>query len=362
MRKLLIISLLFFSQSVFSLSGDDWFVSGYVGYSTFWSEKQGLPFKSQYEIGIAGGYDVTDRLRLFAQLKYYDGLDFEKMLVYGFAEYSNSFYNFDFSIRAGKVKRHLSLFNETRVTPRTRRGGLFQSQAVYWNRLEQNLTSGAGIDFEITDPSHTVTIGATVIERTFNQEELDFQTQFLVKNPKDTATFGSSYDIWASLKLTRSLTIKTTYSKNHIMKGFDDLQAYGLAVLYDPLHLPFSISVEGVMNDFFEQKDFDFESMAYGYNVDVEYYTTDHLTMRAGYTYYNIKGFPDNPLISANKHKTIDTVSDFGVGLTYEWNDIDLKLDYHYSMGGLFINPAEWHKSDDFSGFSYGGASVVWYF
>ncbi|PPD52538.1 MAG: hypothetical protein CTY12_06245, partial [Methylotenera sp.] len=102
---------------------------------------RGLP-----EVGLNITYN-NNNFQIFNQFRY--GEDSGTFLVYNFMQYTfNVADEFNVSVRGGKLRHDLALYNTTRVNPKTRQG-IIMPQGVYWDVFNEFLTSGVGVGMSI---------------------------------------------------------------------------------------------------------------------------------------------------------------------------------------------------------------------
>lgn len=154
-RKLLLLTILLFQSNSFAVNR--WDIdqdqnieySGYVGYRYLFSDNE---IKSTYsgrglpEIGLNLTYN-NNNFQIFNQFRY--GENSGTYLVYNFMQYTfNIMDDVNLSVRGGKLRHDLALYNTTRVNPKTRQG-IIMPQGVYWDVFNEFLTSGVGVGMSL---------------------------------------------------------------------------------------------------------------------------------------------------------------------------------------------------------------------
>jgi hypothetical protein len=350
--------------------------SGYVGWQQIFSDRHlentfsrtGTP-----ELGLNVVYN-RDKFQIFNQFRY--GEDSETVLVYNFMQYTfNLADDVNLSLRGGKLRHELGLYNSTRVNPRTRQG-VIQPQSIYWDVFDEFLTSGVGVgvvlqwkdlelSYTIDDPTisdnkkTTRAFYASILNST-NTSFGSHQTASLTYSPSSLPLlFKASWahldfgnDTGIGMALFRPQYIKTNVTAEQI--------SFGLEYKIDRLIL----SGETMWFKEFDQEwSKDFSEMSNQFSVSAIYQLTDNLDLRLNYNegHGNLSKeiFPPQ-----QQWKTYR--EDLNVGLKYHiTTDLMVQGEAHYINGSRTIDSADvaYDKDKDpWVGWWLVGTNVVYFF
>ena len=326
-------------------------VNGYVGYKYIISSEQNTTIKSEPELGLMLSLQLHDYLSIYTQFRYDETID--NALVYSFASFDYPIYeDLSISLKAGKLRNSLSLYNDLRISPRTR-PQVIMPQAIYWNNLGTILTSGVGVRLDvkwknlevsysiaepiITDPvSDAKAWAGALIEKTSTKFG-DSQVAYVKYTGDDIpVTVKSS---WTRFNLGNNYTpvyqflFPDDYKRDNIFHLFNNSLQY---TWRDKLILTGEhIFVKGSLNEWDEPKNW-----SYGWTVSAKYELTEYLSIYTNYNQYVSKISKLNSLIKTPQN--LATTSDINGGFNYHRDDWQIGIEAHRIQG------ARWMNSDDY--------------
>lgn len=326
-------------------------VNGYVGYKYVISSEQNTTIPSEPELGLALSLQLHDYLSLYTQFKYAETID--NALVYSFASFDYPISeDLSISLKAGKLRNSLSLYNDLRISPRTR-PQVIMPQAIYWNNLGTILTSGVGVRLDvkwksleasysiaepiITDPESDAKAWAGALISKTSTKFGDSQVAY-VKYTGDDITIKSS---WTRFNLGNNYTpvykflFPSDYERDNIFHLFNNSLQY----TWDKLTLTGEhIFVKGTLNKWDEPKNW-----SYGWTVTAKYELTDNVSIYTNYNQYVSKLAKLNSMIKTPQN--LATTSDINGGINYHRDDWQIGLEAHRIQGARWMN-ADDYKSD----------------
>jgi hypothetical protein len=354
MKKILLLLLLCISQSVYSKtfeSGDlKLDVNGYVGYKYIASTAENNAIQSAPELGLALSLQAGNHVTLYTQFAY-DEVQLSDALIYSFASFDWQFENeLKVSLKGGKLRHNLGMYNATRVNPRTRQG-VIMPQAIYWDSLSHLLTSGVGVGIDLT--WHGLEAGYIIDEpvsshpvqeaRSWTRDLLDYadvsfgsyQSAYLKYSFDDVPLRVKSS--WMHINLG-SATSKVANFLFPDKKNTDEyFDIFLNSVEYD-ITDKLTVSGESIfVKSYFNSYD-DIKQWSNGYSFSANYEITENLSTRVNYNYYNSQQLQNTPTIPWYlKHTT-----DVNVGLNYHRDNWMIGVEGHMIQGG------RWAMPDDF--------------
>ena len=345
--------------------------SGYVGWQQLWSNNE---IESTYnksgkpELGLNIIYD-RDNLQIFNQFRY--GENSDTYLVYNFAQYTfNLADDVNLSLRGGKLRHELGLYNTTRVNPRTRQG-VIQPQSIYWDVFDELLTSGVGVsaslqykDFEfiytidkpsIADNDKTTRVFSAGLLTESSHEFGDHQTAALIYSPKNLPLLAKA--TWAQLNAGD----KTTKQADILfpeLKGTDWIAEY---ITFGTEYKFQKLTVSGEIL-WFKTPNVDWgdESIDPHFSLTGVYDIVENLQLRLNYNQANSfltsKLLPNSPERAYRK--------DFNLGLRYYiTNDLMLQAEGHYIKGSRTMDTVDIRQSpDNWEQWWLVGTNIVYFF
>ena len=339
-------------------------LSGYAGYRYIYSSVNAFPApKHTPELGLLLNWQIDKNFSIFTQFSYESVNPLDNALVYGFLEYKKKLNeNWNFTFRGGLLRHQFGLFNDQRVNPRTRPGGIIESQSLYWTQLRRLLSSGYGISLETTYKDFT--INYTVSKPTILDQKAEMKIWNITpfKSSELESNFGGAH--WLNLHYhphDKNWLIKSTYIYLN-MGGFNN-NNHIFTAGYEYIGSNYDVSIEGMMVKTSQVKWEDIDkNFGWGLYVRGDYDVNDWLSIRAGYSMYR----PGRKTIFEIQkilglQYAITHQDDIGVGLTLYKGNWELKTDVHWVMGGNMLPIKDWNTDKDLSNWWYTGFSLVYY-
>ena len=344
MNKLLI-ALLLIPSFVDAHSHDTSVIDfkSFVGYKYFWASNDAEPIESYPEAGMIINWDMSSKFHTFVQLGLNeDGIDndLEHLLIYAFADYSDTLFTIPFRISVGKLKHEFGLYSDRLNNPTTR-PGIMPPQAIYWNTLTTTLASGYGVKAEIWLGDFS--FGYTIDKYISSDEKAESITwtgvDFIPMKPK----FGNHQIININYEPDEyDVTVRTSLTSIKLNENVDTIQLLTVGVEYDNSNWLVSGEVLAV-----KPKDLswleDFSDLRYGLSGTVGKMLLDNLQVYFNYNTYLNSHIDDRPGINDD----IADWSDFNIGTVYNINDVELRLEVHKIYGGRLMKPDDWKKEAD---------------
>lgn len=338
--------------------GQEFNISGYVGWKQIISDVKYDQVKSEPELGLITSVKLTDRLSVFNQFKW--GENFDDILAY-----SNISYDLPIpvdyltvTIKGGKLLHDTFLYNATRINPRTR-FGVFQPQSVTWDSLGMATVSGIGIGTDIKYKNFTLSYivdDMTIINRNTEAQawtnnpaarnlQSGFGTQVLVLS-YEMPEYGLFYRFWAQ---------KENFTLNMYNQGYKTGGEHfggGIEWTYDK----FIASAEVMATKRKEVGWGNWKDVSFAPSVTVEYELNEHWVVRGNYNQYRTPHDIDAPEI-ARYYKDIN----FGVGWRY--NNLMINAQVNYIQGGRLVAPNNvFDKPSDYDNYFVTGMNIVYFF
>ena len=330
--------------------GSDLQYSGYIGYTQKFSNSQisnTFSGTEKPEIGFNVIYN-RGNFQVFNQFRY--GTTSGTALVYNFAQYSfNICEDGTFTIKGGKLRHELGLYNTSKINPKTRQG-IIMPQGIYWDMFDEFAASGAGVsaEFEYKGLKISYTIDdPTVVD----SKKLARTYAFGLLNNAQTS-FGShriaaftyspyNYPLtikgsWAQLNLGNDVSAFGAEIRKDlgIVNFTSEMATLGVEYKFDKL----TISGEALYNLSLDQRWVrDFTKLSHGFSFTGIYEINDNLNLRFNYNQYNsalaAKVYKATPWMAYQK--------DFNVGLNYHTGPWMFQVEGHSISGGRVIDPKD---------------------
>lgn len=316
-------------------------LSGYAGWMQINSSTElGSHIKSQPELGLLMNLQLGPTLQVFNQFTY--GQNADQVLVYNFVAWTpHIFDDLEITMRGGRLRHEYGWYNALRVNPRTR-PGVLAPQSIYWNELQQILTSGNGVNisFKWKGLELTYTIDDPVVMDPV-QEAFTWSAGSLNKiNTK----FGSHQMLTATYELE---DIPLAFRFNYVSLNFgNDRNPYlnypqDMGKDFYTEFMMFGIKYEGdgwsLSGEALELIDdgewTDWKDVSYGYSFTGTYDLDENWTLRA-----NFNAFQSNFLQQAGAPKPATQFKDTSLGLNWHDGNWMVGVDVHYFQGGITLD------------------------
>ena len=353
LKKLLLLTLILSQTSIageYTIDTDQNIqYSGYVGYKHIFSDNDVTTTFNRVgkpELGLNIIYN-NENFQIFNQFRY--GEDSGTYLVYNFMQYTFHLADdLNLSLRGGKLRHELGLYNTTRVNPKTRQG-VIQPQAIYWDVFDEFLTSGVGVGavLRYKDLELTYTIDdPTIIDK--EKTTRAFYGPLL----GDTVTeFGSHQN--ASVTYTPNkipLIFKTTWTylnhgsvtgplmpfvyPNLVNKPIVS-QAITTGIEYRINN--FIIAGEGIWFKSADRDWFPIGDLHRGLSITGTYQITEHTDIRINYNEYRSQ--KADLFYAAAPWMGYST--DLNLGFNYHRNNWMVQAEGHYIQGGRTVDTVD---------------------
>lgn len=344
MIKLFLI-LLIFSTNVLSftvkIKDTDLHVNGYVGYKYIHSNQKIDSINSEPELGLILSTEFNDNWSMYTQMKYDENID--HALVYSFVSYNRLLAeDLTFVAKVGRLRHETALYNDTRVNPRTRQG-VIMPQGIYWDSLKYILTSGNGVNFNLTwkNLELTYTIDDPIVDDPITEAK-QWYGPFMKKLDM---VFGSHQLVTAKYTFDSiPLMFKTTYTKidfgNQYTNVADFLypttknRAKTTELVYGGFELnltPFTISAESIMFKPFFAEWGDASNWSFGQSYTLKYELNGHINLYSNYN--NYKGRMES--------------HDVSIGVNYHRNKWMMSAEIHHINGGRWVDVESYNQNQD---------------
>lgn len=326
-------------------------VNGYIGYKYVIASEQHSTIHSEPELGLMLSLQLHDYLSIYTQFKYDENIN--NALVYSFASFDYPLSEeLSISLKAGKLRNNIALYNELRINPRTR-PQVIMPQAIYWNNLGTILTSGVGVRLDvkwknlevsysieepiITDSKSDAKAWAGALISETSTKFGDSQVAYVKYSGDDIPiTIKSS---WTRFNLGNNYTpayqflFPSDYQRDNIFHLFNNSLQY---TLWNKLTLTGEhLFVKGTLNQWDEPKNW-----SYGWSVSAKYEVTDNISIYTNYNEYISKISKLNSMIKTPSN--LATTSDINGGINYHRDDWQIGVEAHH------IHGARWMNSDDY--------------
>lgn len=325
-------------------------VNGYVGYKYIISSEQNTTIPSEPELGLMLSLQLHDYFSMYTQFKYDE--DIEDALVYSFASFDYPITSdSSISIKAGKLRHSLGLYNDLRVSPRTR-PQIIMPQGYYWDVLGTILTSGVGVRFDVKWKNLEVSYSIT--DPVIREPKEDAKVWAGALLDKTDTKFGDAqigYIKYSDDEVP--ITLKSAFGRFNLGNQSSALYKYLLPTYAakDTIFYLFTNSVEYTWKDLTLTGEYllvkgtlnDWDNVAQwssGYLLSAKYELTNYLSVYTNYNQYNthIPGLPPFP-------QALAVTSDINGGINYHRDDWQIGLEAHRIQGARWMN-ADDYKSD----------------
>lgn len=345
--------------------------SGYVGFRSIISTAKVTDTFSNNnvpELGLNIIYN-NGNFQIFNQFRY--GTNIETISVYNFAQYTfNIKDDLNISIRGGKLRHELGLYNTTRINPTTR-NGVIMPQSIYWDSFNEFLTSGIGVeailqykDFELTytidkptviDSKQTVkAIYVSVLNDT-NVQFGDHQNASLTYTPSNTPLTIKANWTWFNLGSNTSAVTAKVFPNIANKDIVSEILAGGAEYRFDKLTLSGEIFIfRSAIKDWT-----DVSTLSRGYSVGGRYQITPNIDIYSNYNDYN----PTSRNALPSPTPWIRTYKDLSVGFNYHIDNWMFQLEGHHIKGARVIDSSDVGTSPgDYKDWWLTGFNVVYSF
>jgi hypothetical protein len=345
-------------------------LSGYLGYKHIFSKvyyDETVP--SSPETGLLANLKLTDRLTIFNQFKY--GKNIDDILVYNQIAYDLDTHfiplnDLNVVFKAGKIQHDTTLYNTTRVNPRTRQG-VFQPQAIYFSTLEQGATSGVGLGVDVKYKRLKISY---VIDKT-TVVNPDSEIKAWTRNNDLTnlsTKFGDSQVVSMTLDLPEhGLKLKTAYAVNKFyftsmsypQLGKLNFAGEQAAAGIEWTHDKFKASFEGLCGkprpDLWSNKD----SLSCGTSYTTEYDINQNFTVRTNYNQFKSQ----RPAYLSPADRIQVDSKDLTLGLNWHQGNWGANLEGHWIRGGRNVDATEFvNNPTDYKEFFVVATNLVYFF
>jgi len=337
-------------------------ISGYLGARYILSHVEFDAAGTGIEAGFITNLKLTDRLVVFNQFKY--GTTVDDILVYNHIAYTPNIpiNNFQLTLKGGKIWYDTTLYNITRVNPRTRQG-VFQPRALYWNIFEESNTSGVGVGFDA--------------------KYKNFKLSYLID--KQTTQFTDTQTLFSDddEKDNKPKPIKTKFGDHQLVSLGYEFPKYGVRTIAfwetskiitsNPIPIDIGLNagsrvgtgIEWVQDDFtaslegicVKRKNVgwtQFSKLYCGISPTITYNINEDFSIRANYNQYRS---PDN---TAPQIQTY--TKDINLGIGWHKGSWIANIEGHYIQGGGFIDPTDIrHHSTEYNHFYVIGTNLVYF-
>ena len=293
-------------------------ISGYLGYKQIFSNVHFDIIESEPELGLILDLKLSNNLHFFNQFQY--GRTINEILTYNFLSYNLNINN-DFNIvfKVGKIRYNFGLYNSTRVNPRTRQG-VFQPQAIYFDKLDHTLDSGLGIGIDTNYRNFKFTYMIDKPNLINREEQIGLGQQptkdFLNQN---TSSFTGHQEVTLEYNYNDITRYKIGWDKLKV--SYVDSNYYSLGVEHT-LNDKFLVSAETIIKQPLNKN-----GIGYGMSTTGIYNFHPMFSLRANWNQYN------SP---ASKHQI-----DYNLGINFHRNSYMANLEGHYIRGGSLVDHNE---------------------
>lgn len=341
--------------------------NGYVGYKFVTSSIENNLHNSEPELGLILSTQINDNFSLYTQFAYDSNTVFNA-LKYSFASFDKKINeDFEIGIKAGKLRHNYASFNEYRVSPRTRQG-IIMPQAIYWDVLRYLLTSGTGVNitFKFFDQ---LELGYTIDDpETFDPEKEAEAWSKTVYNSIETS-FGSHQLAYAKYQFKEiPLWIRATWTYLDLGQNITNIakrisptgrnmpgELFTLGFQYSPDNWTFSGEALAVKPSISE---WNIDNTTFGFSTSIKYDFENNFRI---YTNYN-RYFTD-PSFNPHRPSYIKETHDASIGVSYEYENWLLGVEYHHIIGGRWLDPNDIKtEQDNLNSWHMIAANIVYFF
>lgn len=335
-------------------NGMQFAIEGYLGWKQIITDVEYNAIPSEPEIGITSSMKLTDRLVIFNQFRYGNSID--SILTYNQLSYTPNIPIDDFTLtlKGGKLWYDWGLYGKTRVNPRTRQG-VFQPQAIYWNSLDETITGGAGVGFDLKYKNFSISY--IIDKSTIGNPDTSAQNWTLEPLVNLTTKFGQHQMVSINYDMSeyglRGVASWSTFDFNlelpfthQTVQGGTNQYNLGVEWTHDELML----SAEGLCTE-----PHAFSGFFCGFSTTAEYDITDNYTVRLNYNEYS------------SRHGSSQTLeqytSDVNLGINWHYGSWMANVEGHYVRGGRSIDYYNFQNNpDQYDHFYVVGMNLVYFF
>ena len=333
---------------------------GYLGWKQIFSDVQFDSIPSQPELGLLANLKVTDRVNIFNQFKY--GVNINDVLVYNNISYilPIPIDNLNVTFRGGKIRYDNFLYNNTRISPRTRQG-VFQPQAIYWDTFAQTATSGSGFAVDLSYKNFTAFY--IVDKSTIVNPDKEAKAWTIVPNANDLRShFGGHQLVTVGYEIpdyglktkvfwqTEGFSFTVPNAPERIFFGGEQVGT-GIEWTYKD----FTTSLEGMCTKRREWNWVDFSRLFCAISPTVEYDITENISTRINYNQYRTPFPPANHIQTYSK--------DLNLGFSWHKGNWLANIQGDYIQGGRLVDADNFAANpNDYKHFYVIGTNVVWFF
>ena len=328
-------------------------VNGYVGYKYIVSSERNTSIQSEPELGLVLSLQLHDYFSLYTQFKYDERI--EDALVYSFASFDYPITSdSSISIKAGKLRHSLGLYNDLRISPRTRPQVIIP-QSIYWNILGTILTSGVGVRIDakwknlevsysisepvITDPVSDAKVWAGALINKTSTKFGDAQTAYIKYTGDEGLVLKSSvtrFNLGNEYTPTYKYLFPQYYDKDNVFFLFNNSIQY----TWNDLTLTGEhMLVKGTINEWNRPS-----LWSNGWSVSAKYEITEYLSTYINYNQYNSQISKLSPLIPPSPGN-LSTTGDLNGGFNYHRDDWQFGIEAHRIQGARWMYSSD-YKSD----------------
>jgi hypothetical protein len=359
---------------IYNVKGLEVEIQGYLGYQYIGSTtpKPGHSLDSSPQAGIVLNLKINNNWTIYNQFRYDSIL--QGIPVYNFIEYTpDTWHGIDFKIVAGNIIHNYGLYGNRRQNPRTR-PSIIEPQAIYWNILEQTLTSGLGVGFAATYKDVTIRYDISEPRILDNRQESAAQSGQILNSIQ--APFGSNTNLNLAWN-PRELPIRTNTWWSHqndgnninsrvpasikraiLADGGFTQDVVGTGIEYS--RGPITLSAEGML-----VKHFDIpwsqiiDKGNKGFSLSGIYDINDEWSVRVNYNQYKSK----LANVSQLAVPQIGYAKDLNFGVDYTKNSWLIRAEMHHIQGGRWVQPDSFKQDpNSFKDWWMGGVSVTYFF
>ena len=339
-------------------------IRGYLGWKQIFSTVDYDSIPSEPELGLSTSLKITDRLNMFNQFKY--GTSVNSVFVYNQLAYTPDIPidSFEVTLKGGKLRYDNTLYNITRINPRTRQG-VFQPQSIYWNTLAQTITSGVGVGFDMKYKNWSASY---VIDK---QTIVNSSKESQAWTTKRMNDFGSKFGghQMASIEYDvpeQNLRLKSSWNKSKfnisqldaVKVGTTGITTFGVEY--------FTAGVEWALDDWTfswegqaTKRDgvswTNTQNLAFGNSFTVAYDIDNNFTARINYNRYHSSAKVTLPQQKYNH--------DLNLGLDWHSGQWMANVEAHWIQGGRIVDANNYNANpEDYKNFYVFGMNLVYFF
>jgi hypothetical protein len=340
--------------------------NGYIGYRYVTSSVQDTVHNSAPELGLTLSSQLTDNISLYTQFAYEE--DMFNALKYSFMTFEKRITpNFEFSVKAGKLRHNFASFNEYRVNPRTRQG-IIVPQAIYWDVFKHLVTSGTGVNINFK-LFNQLELGYTIDDPEIYDRKQEAKAWSSVIHKSIDTSFGSHQLAFAKYHFSNvPLWVRATWTSIDLGKDTNTIVKF---ISYNGQNNPTEIITTGFQYNpdqwtFYGEAMFikpgvskwNNKDMTVGFSTGIKYDFENDIRVYTNYNRYHTK-----TSFSGNAPSYITETHDISVGVSYDYKDWLLGFEYHKVIGGRWLNPDDIKKErNNLENWDMFAANIVYFF